>query len=311
MASTTLEISGMARPWGATHLRASGSEAQGERLSAGTRLGRYIVVAPLGRGGMGSVYIGRDCALGRLVALKVLHRRVGRRGHVAGLRAAREARLLARVSHPNVVEVFDAGRATEGAYVAMELVHGVTLEAWMRSGPRSRVQTLEVFGQAGRGLAAVHRAGLVHRDFKPANVIVGRDGRVRVLDLGLAHGVGERVRTGPAAWGQLDTTRLTTCGAVVGTPAYMAPEQHLGLAADGRADQYAFCLALYEAVTGQRPYRGRTCGELVEQKLAAAVDVPRRGLHRRLRRLLLRGLQPQPQRRFGSMDAVLTAMARA
>ena len=311
MNSQTIEIPGMAGPRIATRPHRGGAsvaDAAGAALPAGTRVGRYVVVMRIGQGGMGSVYLARDPVLDRVVALKVLHRHRQQR-RAAAVRVAREARLLARVPHPHVVEVFDTGRDGESVWVAMELVRGPTLEQWMQAGRDPR-QVLEIFAQAGAGLAAIHRAGLVHRDFKPANVVVGRDGRVRVLDLGLAHGTGQRAPAGPTAWGQLDVTRLTTHGSVVGTPAYMAPEQHRGERVDGRADQFAFCLALFEALVGRRPFGGRTSAELSEQKLASRLETPGRRIPWRLRKLVLRGLRPDPRHRFGDMDQLLTAFAR-
>ena len=277
------------------------------RLPLGSRLGRYRVGSLLGRGGMGAVYLGHDPVLDRPVALKVA---LESWGEDAEPRMAREARMLAQVSDPHVVQIYDVGRFCGGTFVAMEPVHGQTLSAWCREGRRHR-QVLDVFVQAGRGLAAIHRAGLVHRDFKPANVVVGDDGRVRVLDFGLAVGTGTRAPSVDAGESTLEDTRLTTTGATLGTPAYMAPEQHRGGAIDERADQFAFCLALFEALVGRRPYRGSTACELLEQKLTESARAQRRRLPRRVRGAVMRGLRAERSLRWPSMEPLLGALATA
>src|SRR5690606_1441989 len=241
----------------------------------GATIGRYVVLAPLGRGAMGTVLAALDPELDRKVALKVLHE-TARGGDRARLQ--REAQALARLSHPNVMILHDVGTWVDPAggrhvFLAMELVVGHTLSDWLASAPRSVDAIVAVFAQAGRGLAAAHAAGLVHRDFKPHNVLVGSDGRVRVTDFGLARSFGEDTRppitvdthTGPISLPELALHEtLTRTGEWVGTPAYMAPEQLQGGAADPRADQFAFCVALYEALHGQRPFAGRTPGEILE-----------------------------------------------
>ncbi|MDQ3297575.1 MAG: protein kinase, partial [Myxococcota bacterium] len=196
----------------------------------GAQLGRYSVLASLGAGGMGVVYAAYDPELDRKIAVKVLrHAR-------AGDQLRDEARAIAKLAHPNVVAVHDVGRADGDVFIAMEHVDGVTVRDWLRT-PHRVPEILHVFEQAGAGLAAAHRAGLVHRDVKPSNIMIGNDGRVRVLDFGLA-------------LADLEP------GTIVGTPAYMAPEQQRGEAVDPRADQYAFCVALWEAVAGRRPEAG-------------------------------------------------------
>jgi serine/threonine protein kinase len=287
------------------------------RLRLGERAGRYRLTAVLGAGAMGVVYRGFDPVLGRDVALKSLHvQDVHTRQ-----RFVQEARAMARVSHENVVQVFDVVRSDrpegEGPQwlIAMELVEGRTLDRWLQE-PRSWQEIRDVFAAAGRGLAAAHAAGLVHRDFKPANVIVGRDGRVRVTDFGLSVSHEERASTlddgGSSATMSFDGIRDVTVpgGLVVGTPAYMAPEQHRGAMLCPAADQFAFCAALFEALFDGRPFDGRSCRELAQQKHDGEIRRGRggRAVPAWLRRAVLRGLRVDPERRFSSMLALLAAL---
>jgi serine/threonine protein kinase len=239
--------------------------APAETETAGT-LGRYVLHARLGAGGMGVVYAAYDPELDRRVALKVLRRTR------AGEQLREEARAIAKLAHPNVIAVHDVGEADGEVFVAMEHVDGVTLREWLRE-PRTPSEILDVFVQAGRGLAAAHRAGLVHRDVKPSNIIVGTDGRARVLDFGLA-----RSEQGHEA-------------EVAGTPAYMAPEQRRGERVDARADQYAFSVALWEALGGSRE----------AQKLDGVSD--------RVSRALRRSRSDDPADRFATMDELLAELA--
>lgn len=266
-------------------------------LEAGTRLGRYEVEKLIGVGGMGVVYAGHDVTLARRVALKRLHGDDPAAQH----RLLREAQSMARLSHPNVVNVFELGEATEGRFLAMELVDGVTLGEWLKRGqPASAV--LDRFVEAGRGLAAAHAAGVVHRDFKPANVLVGADGRARVTDFGLSRPLEGAPQSGASAL-------VTQLGALVGTLAYMAPEQLRGEAADARSDQFSFCLALAEALGGSRPFDGATR----EARLAALGRPPAfgAGVPRRIRPVLARGLALDPSSRFPDLGALLQRLARA
>ena len=267
------------------------------RRSVDAAFGRYRIEAELGAGGMGRVYAAFDPVLERRVALKVLHD-VERGGLL------REARAMARLVHPNVVAVHDVGREAGHDYIAMELIDGGTLDAWARRA--SRRDVLDAFVAAGRGLAAAHAAGIVHGDFKPNNVLRRRDGRIAVTDFGLARAVGD---AGPvdAASKPVDTSHTPM---IVGTPAYMAPEQWRGDATTAATDQFAFCVALWEALAGARPFRGTS-----EQALRAAVDrgpdaLDRAGLPRRLAAILRRGLRGDPAGRWPSMDALLAALPR-
>lgn len=229
------------------------------RAAKPERIGRYRVEDTLGRGAMGVVYEAWDDDLQRTVAVKLISRdiEVGETEH----RFRREALALAKLAHPNVVTVHEVGLHEGRLFIAMELVRGATLDMWLRAEPRTWQATLEVFIQAGRGLEAAHTAGLVHRDFKPANCIVGESGRVRVLDFGLARGIADLLdediaSTSPAA-SSLDVS-VTRTGATVGTPAYMAPEQLRGDDVSASSDQFSFCVTLYEALEGVRPFAG-TC----------------------------------------------------
>jgi hypothetical protein len=275
-------------------------------LAPGSVLGRYVVVDVLGAGAMGVVYGAWDPQLERRIALKLL--RPDREPGDAS-RLLREAQAMARLQHPNVVAVHDVGTIGERVFVAMELVDGDTLAGWLHAGRRSWRAIVDVFEQVGEGLVAAHRAGLVHRDFKPDNVLVGRDGRARVGDFGLAHAA-HRAGTGLAA-GPIGA--LTRTGALVGTPAYMAPEQFGGGIADARSDQFAFCLALYEALYGERPFAGEDLEALHRAMVAGEVRRPPAAsqVPARVRRIVLRGLATDPARRHRDMRAVLDDLARA
>lgn len=211
----------------------------------GAAIGRFIIESELGAGGMGVVFAARDPVLDRLVAVKLIR---GGGGVTGETRLLREAQALARLTDPNVVTVYEAGIAGSSVYLAMELVDGTTLREWITT-PRTWREVVQVYLAAGRGLAAAHAAGMVHRDFKPANVFIDRTGRVKVGDFGL---VGAEPSAGESAIGA-GTTTITNTGNIMGTPAYMAPEQKAGEAIDARADQYAFCKCLREAVGDGTP----------------------------------------------------------
>jgi tRNA A-37 threonylcarbamoyl transferase component Bud32 len=220
----------------------SRDRAEVESLEPGMSIGRYVVVKAVGAGAMGSVYAAYDPDLDRRVALKLLRSRSD--SEELRSRLLREAKAMARLSHPSVITVHDVGEYSNRLFIAMEFIEGGTLRDWLaRNGPKWR-EALQILVRAGRGLAAAHAAGLVHRDFKPDNVLVGHDGRVRVTDFGLARGIGEddvEPPSGATAHDPLDAT-ITRTGALVGTPAYMAPERFGGAAADARADMFSFCV---------------------------------------------------------------------
>ncbi|MCB9700843.1 MAG: protein kinase [Myxococcales bacterium] len=279
------------------------------------RVGRYVVLSKLGQGGMGAVYTAYDEELDRRVALKLVRESAGvdTLGHA---RMQREAQAMARLSHPNVVQVYDVGSHEGQIFIAMEYVRGSTLRTWQeRRDPAtaaSRRAILDMYMQAGRGLAAAHRAGMVHRDFKPDNVLVGDDGRARVLDFGLAASISQAATaSGP----ELDTasaaTGLTLTGAVLGTPAFMAPELFLARPSDARTDQFSFCVALYRALYGAPPFAGETFTALASSVCSGELEAApeRTAVPPWLRAVLVRGLARDPADRYPDMDALLAALA--
>ena len=279
-------------------------------LVRGSLVGRYMILGLLGAGGMGAVYAAHDPELDRKVALKLL---LTGAGQDEGARMLREARGLAKLAHPNVVAVHDVGlHERHGLFIAMEFVDGLTARAWLAQRPRPLPEVLAVFLAAARGLAAAHRAGLVHRDFKPDNVMVGADGRARVMDFGLVRAVRERHEAAPTletAPGDL-SGHLTRAGSLLGTPFYMAPEQWEAGEVDARTDQFAFCVALWEALHGERPFRGGTVVELMHSILAGQLVRPRLRVPRWLSRALARGLARRPEDRYPSMDDLLADLER-
>jgi predicted Ser/Thr protein kinase/tetratricopeptide (TPR) repeat protein len=276
------------------------------------RYGRFQVVDQLGEGGMGVVYKAYDPELGRLVAIKRVRDPERTAGGAA--RLVREAQAAAKVVHPNVVAVFDVGQVGDDVFIAMEYVDGWRLREWLAAARRGQREILDVFTQAAAGLAAAHDRGLVHRDFKPHNVLVGYDGRVRVVDFGLARPFDA---PDPAPTPLPDprspvASPLTPAGVAIGTPRYMAPEQHLRRPLDGRADQFAFCVALYEALVGAPPFEGRDLSTLGARVVRGEIrPIPRdAGVPRWLRSLLLRGLAPDPAARFASMHDLLAELTQ-
>jgi len=286
-------------------------------LGTGEFIGRYRIRERVGEGGMGVVYRAEDPELGRMVAIKLLRPVQGDEAEVHQRRMLREAQALARLSHRNLVMVFDVGSRGGRVWIAMEYVVGDTLEVWLGRERRSWGEIVDVFIEAGRGLAAVHAAGLVHRDFKPGNVIVRQDGMVQVLDFGLAARAGERDADEVAqllqARPDLDAfaANLTKTGGFMGTPAYMAPEQFLLMPMDGRADQFGFCVAFYEAIYGHRPFKGRDLAELMKATSEGLSSLPPElpGLPLAVRQVIAKGLARDPNDRFPDMDALVAALA--
>lgn len=261
------------------------------------RIGRYVLVEELGAGGIGVVIKAYDPKLDRAIALKLLHR--SNLDDDARARFEREAQAIARLRHTNVVTVYDVGEHDGEPYLAMELIRGGSLAGWLSAERRSTPDILRVFRLAAHGLIAAHDQGIVHRDFKPANVLLDEDGSVKVADFGLARSVGaveppssQETSESPS----LELT-LTRTGTVLGTPAYMAPEQLAGSAVDARADQYSFCVSLYEALVGARP------------EPDAGLTFPAGRVPLRLQRALRRGLASNPAARFGSMHDLVAAMS--
>jgi tetratricopeptide (TPR) repeat protein len=265
---------------------------------------------------MGVVYAAYDPELDRKIAIKLVRAALGNQGRE---RLLREAQAMARLSHPNVIAVHDVGTVDDEVFIAMELVDGAPLSTVLKEQRPGLEEVLSFFLQAGRGLAAAHAAGIIHRDFKPDNVLIGKDGRVRVLDFGLARAAEAQASeakvevTGETeiSGRQLLDTPLTRTGAFMGTPAYMAPEQILSKPTDARSDQFSFCVALYEAIYGERPFVGDTVVALAEDALRGDVrPAPRNSpVPARLRNVVLRGLSGSPERRFPSMEALLEALA--
>ncbi|HET6585768.1 MAG TPA: serine/threonine-protein kinase, partial [Nannocystaceae bacterium] len=226
-------------------------------LEPGTIVGeQYRVDGIIGAGAMGVVYRAHHLRLDRPVALKL--QRTASLDHA---RLEREARAMAKLSHPHVVAVYDVGTWASDVYIAMEFVDGWSLRAWLEATKRPWKVALDTCMQAGRGLAAAHAAGIIHRDFKPDNVLVGMDGRVRVADFGIARGSAMPVRAEGEDGNALGPD-LTATGGMPGTPAYMAPEQFGGVA-DAKSDVFSFCVVLYEALFGQRPFGGASLPELL------------------------------------------------
>ncbi len=287
------------------------------KIGRGSTLGRYVVLDRLGSGGMGVVFAAYDPELDRKVAVKVLQvRSAGSRATAGSVRLLREAQAMAKLAHPNVISIYDVGTLDDDVFLAMEFIAGSTLRDFIarkrEAGEFDWQQTLRLFVQAGRGLAAAHAAGIVHRDFKPENVMIDADGRARVLDFGLARPARESTSSGDDGPVVATTSgrfeqRLTATGAVMGTPFYMAPEQHRGDAIDERADQFAFCIAVWEALYGARPFRGTSLPELTRAVLAGELEAPPRGakVPLRIRRALERGMSTDPDARFASMEELL------
>jgi len=287
---------------------------------------RYVVEDELGAGAMGVVYGAHDRELDRRVALKVLAHRPGfeaaggtatsggattPEANRAIERARREARALARLNHPNVVDVFDVGPCDEGLFIAMELVDGQTLRAWLAEATRPWPEILAVFVDAAQALAAAHEAGIVHRDFKPDNVMVV-DGTAKVLDFGLARAdqQDDVTRGGPSM--DVSEPRLTRTGIVMGTPRYLAPELHRGAAAGVRSDQYAWFLSLYEAIAGRPPFVASSMRALVLAKLegVSTSEPPWPSVPLWLRTAIKRGTSPDPDDRYPDMRSAVRALAR-
>ncbi len=292
------------------HNRDVEREQEGVGQERGRIVGRYVLVEQLGHGGMGVVHKAYDPMLGRLVAIKLLHRRDS--DEAAG-RFRREAQAIAQLAHPNVVAVHDVGTIDGELFIAMEYVDGERLTDWLRAPERTREQVLDAFLQAASGLAAAHDVELVHRDFKPDNVLVGRDGRVRVADFGLARLQSDAGDPADGATsGDALSLAVTTAGAIIGTPPYMAPEQHRGDPIDARADQFAFCAAMYEALAGERPFRGESYQELAENIVSGrARPLPSHAhVPAWLRQLIETGLATSPDDRFASMHHIIAELTR-
>ncbi len=279
------------------------------RPQAPSRIGRFMVGERVGAGGAGEVFSAHDDTLQRPVALKLVRR--GRVGAEQETRLLREARALAKLSHPNVVAVHDADRTDDFVYIAMELVEGGTLKDAFADATRGAAARTELLLQAARGLRAAHALGLVHRDFKPANALLGLDGRVRVADFGLARLAASDPEPGedtPSEHLRADFSDLTVTGAILGTPAYMSPEQRLGLAVTAASDQFSFCVVAWQALYGVNPLAELDLAAWMRAEADIARPPPTQGISKRLESVLRKGLQPEAEDRHRSMLPVIAAL---
>ncbi|HEV7555852.1 MAG TPA: serine/threonine-protein kinase, partial [Kofleriaceae bacterium] len=288
------------------------------QLERGASVGRYIVTGRLGTGGMGVVYAAYDPELDRKLAIKLLREDTGSGGATdRRARLVREAQALARLDHPNVVAVYDVGTLGDQVFVAMELIAGKTVREWLAEAPRDRRAIVEVYRQAGRGLAAAHALGIVHRDFKPDNVLIDAAGHVRVVDFGLAR-TAEDQPDGPSKsaaapdWESHHEalgSPLTRTGALVGTPGYIAPEQQGGRT-HATVDQFSLCVSLWHALYGELPFEGDSASALAAAAAKGTVKSPpaKTRVPAWLHRVMLRGLASDPAARFPSMDALVAAL---
>jgi len=289
-------------------------DGQEPDLPAGTTLGRYEIASKLGSGGMGVVYRANDPDLDRVVAIKVLHDGPdgSRPSELLQQRLMREAKAMAKLSHPNLVTIYDVGSINKHVFIAMELVDGKTLRAWMAEPRHSWRERVRVLIDAGKGLAAAHAAGVIHRDFKPDNVLIGR--HVQVVDFGLARNVVDSGEfSGAANRALAGATNLTHTGALIGTPAYMSPEQHRGDPTDERSDQFSFAVTAFHALCGYRPFDGETVAEISTAVLKGELrPVPETAeFPAEVFDVLARALSTNPMERYPSMLAMIAALERA
>ncbi len=294
-----------------------------ELLQSGEVIGRYRIQDILGSGGMGVVYAAFDPDLDRNVAIKIIRPQADDAdAELARSRCLREAKLMAQISHPNVLTVYEVGTIDQQVFIAMEFVNGMTLRDWQKQG-RSWSEIIEVYEKAGRGLAAAHAVGLLHRDFKPENVMVDEAGRVRVLDFGMAVAsnsllsamaeIEESSRSLISKKKPLFSGSLTETGAVMGTPGYMSPEQHMSQEIDARSDQFSFCVALFEALYGIRPFAGDNYIQLAHNVIQGELaEIPKdTEVPRWVQEIVSKGLQRKPSDRFESLEPLLSALGRS
>jgi eukaryotic-like serine/threonine-protein kinase len=296
------------------------NRAERNVLTPGAIIGHYEVISFLGEGSMGRVYRARDCGLRREVALKHISPAAGRSVTTAKQRLRREALAMAQVEHPAVIRLYEAFVCDDELFVVMELARGGTLAQWMADRRPTWREVIQVFLEAGHGLAAAHNVGLVHRDIKPSNILMDAHGRPRICDFGLARMFADATATiactSANSEGDLDA-RITTSGAIAGTFPYMAPEQLTNGAIDARADQFAFCVGLWEALCGQRPFQvpeGAGSPDAFARAIAAGpVTGARSGMRvpRRVLAQVRRGLAADRNMRWPSMDVLLDALRRA
>jgi serine/threonine protein kinase len=277
----------------------------------GSKIGRFFVLGTAGAGGMGLVLKAHDPELDRTIALKLV--RPDRSNGEDHARLLREARAMAKVSHPNVVHIHEVGSHEGSVFMAMEFVEGRTLRQWLEERTRPWTEILQKLVDAGHGIAAAHRAGLIHRDIKPGNLLIGSDGRVRMTDFGLARPTSSASDSEAATLS--DTTEdsekneVTELSRFAGTPAYMAPERLRGRG-DARSDQFSFCVMLYLALYGRHPFAGASREEVWDRMARGDVQSPPEDslVPTSVRETILRGLLTDPEKRFPSMDAFLDAL---
>ena len=285
-------------------------------LRQGARIHRYLIVELIGKGGMGAVYKAYDPELNRRVAIKILTLapQEDKTASLPHARIKREAQALARLNHPHVVSIYDVGEYENGVYISMEYVEGQTLREWIRDSRPSQKEIVDVFLKAGQGLQAAHRQGLVHRDFKPENLMVGQDGRVKILDFGLARSAeledlpvsNNKPQDETASGEQLLSQPLTQVGTMLGTMAYMAPEHFLQQELDEKTDQFSYCVSLFEALYGIRPYRAKNTEQLKSKLTQGQFEIPDAvDLPDWIKRILVRGLATSKSQRYSSMTSLL------
>ncbi len=297
------------------------SNSVGAFMARGSLVGRYVLLDLLGAGGMGEVYAAYDPQLDRKVALKFLRTDLFSEGAEGQARLMREAQAMARLSHPNVIAVHDVGMLQEHVFIAMEFVEGITLTQWLKQ-PHAWKEVLKVMKEAGQGLAAAHHAGLVHRDFKPDNVLLPKEGHIRVLDFGLARSaeheetenvlrrVSCELPDNSLTTSDLLSNPITHAGAIVGTPLYMAPEQLCGENADSRSDQYSFCVVLYEALYGKLPFEAGTLAALKELKQKAPERPVNSSVPAWIYSTVAKGLSLNREDRFTGIESLLEALEK-
>jgi len=313
-----------------THESGDGEGGSGgggdDGLKKGDTLGRYLVLGQLGAGAMGVVYAAYDPELDRKIAIKILRPQEGKGDKTRRQeRLVREAKAMAKLSHPNVGAIYDVGVHGDQVFLAMEFLSGGTLRAWMAAKKRPASEIVKMFIEVGKGLAGAHAEGLIHRDFKPDNVLLDKNGVPKVVDFGLVRLTGAALDR--STTGSMDTipddeavalplaqtalaANLTRTGALTGTPAYMAPEQFLGKAIDARTDQFAFCIALYEALYGERPFAGETIFAIADTVTQGQVrPMPSNAsIPPWVRRVVVKGLQTKPEDRYPSVEAFVAAL---
>jgi serine/threonine protein kinase len=281
-------------------------------LAPGTEVGPFEIRNVVGRGAMGIVYRAREIATRREVAVKLCATEA--EGDTCSLLCSllvREGETMGRLSHPNLVAVLDIGQFNHCIYVAMEYVEGTNLRVWANDASRSSRERLHLMLDAGRGLAAAHDGGVVHRDFKPDNVLVGRDGGVKVTDFGLARILGGTIGEAgpPNACGCGPSASAAADGAVVGTPKYMAPEVLDGATGDERSDQFSYATSTWELLHGEPPFAARDAASLRRAIAAGALAEPAAGSSPSTRDALRRALHGDPSSRYPSMTALVAALA--